>query len=57
MLTNYEIGIKTDLFDRKLRFNVTGFYGNADGRPDRRFGLPSDGSDAVRGAGQRRQRA
>jgi iron complex outermembrane receptor protein len=27
VLTNYEIGAKTDLFDRKLRFNVTGFYG------------------------------
>jgi iron complex outermembrane receptor protein len=27
VLTNYEIGAKTDLFDRKLRVNVTGFYG------------------------------
>ena len=27
MLTNYEIGIKSDLFDRRLRFNLTGFYG------------------------------
>ena len=23
---NYELGIETDLFDRKLRFNLTGFY-------------------------------
>ncbi len=26
-LTNWEAGIKTDLFDRHLRFNLTGFYG------------------------------
>ena len=25
-LTNYEIGFKSDLFDRKVRFNVSGFY-------------------------------
>ncbi len=25
-VTTYELGIKTDLFDRKLRLNVTGFY-------------------------------
>ncbi|MEY4889001.1 MAG: hypothetical protein RIQ75_131, partial [Pseudomonadota bacterium] len=25
-VTSYELGIKTDLFDRKLRLNVTGFY-------------------------------
>jgi iron complex outermembrane receptor protein len=25
-VTSYELGIKTDLFDRHLRFNVTGFY-------------------------------
>ncbi len=28
VLTNYEIGLKTDLFDRKLRFNIDAFYGN-----------------------------
>ncbi len=27
VLTSYEIGAKTDLFDRKLRLNVVGFYG------------------------------
>ncbi|MBO9575077.1 MAG: TonB-dependent receptor [Sphingobium sp.] len=27
VLYNYEVGLKTDLFDRKLRFNLTGFYG------------------------------
>ncbi len=27
VLTSYEIGAKTDLFDRKLRLNVGGFYG------------------------------
>lgn len=27
ILYNYEIGLKTDLFDRKLRFNIDGFYG------------------------------
>jgi iron complex outermembrane receptor protein len=27
VLTNYEIGLKTDLFDRRLRFNVDAFYG------------------------------
>ena len=27
VLYNYELGIKTDLFDRRLRFNLTGFYG------------------------------
>jgi iron complex outermembrane receptor protein len=27
VLTSYEVGIKTDLFDRKLRLNVVGFYG------------------------------
>ncbi|WEK45755.1 MAG: TonB-dependent receptor [Candidatus Andeanibacterium colombiense] len=26
VLTSYEAGIKTDLFDRRLRFNLTGFY-------------------------------
>ncbi len=26
-LTNWEAGIKTDLFDRRLRFNLSGFYG------------------------------
>ena len=25
-LKNYEVGLKTDLFDRKLRFNVNGFF-------------------------------
>lgn len=25
-LDNYEVGLKTDLFDRKLRLNVTGFF-------------------------------
>jgi iron complex outermembrane receptor protein len=25
-VTSYELGFKTDLFDRRLRFNVTGFY-------------------------------
>lgn len=25
-LTNYEIGFKSDLFDRRVRFNVSGFY-------------------------------
>jgi iron complex outermembrane receptor protein len=25
-LTNYEIGLKTDLFDRRLRFNISTFY-------------------------------
>ena len=27
VLYNWEAGIKTDLFDRRLRFNLTGFYG------------------------------
>ena len=27
VLTSYEIGAKTDLFDRRLRLNVVGFYG------------------------------
>ena len=27
-LTNYELGIKSDLFDKKLMFNLTGFYIN-----------------------------
>ena len=27
VLTNYEIGLKTDLFDRKLRFDIDAFYG------------------------------
>ncbi|MBO9580570.1 MAG: TonB-dependent receptor [Sphingobium sp.] len=27
VLYNYEAGLKTDLFGRKLRFNLTGFYG------------------------------
>ena len=27
VLTNYEVGLKTDLFDRKLRFDVDAFYG------------------------------
>jgi iron complex outermembrane receptor protein len=27
VLTSYEIGVKTDLFDRRLRVNVVGFYG------------------------------
>lgn len=27
VLTNYEVGVKTDLFDRRLRFNLTGFWG------------------------------
>ena len=26
-LTSYEIGLKTDLFDRRVRFNVAAFYG------------------------------
>ena len=25
-ITNYELGLKTDLFDRKLRFNADVFY-------------------------------
>ncbi|MEO6041259.1 MAG: TonB-dependent receptor [Croceibacterium sp.] len=28
VLTSYEAGIKTDLFDRRLRFNLTGFFAN-----------------------------
>lgn len=28
--TSYEIGLKTDLFDRRLRFNIAGFYTNYD---------------------------
>jgi iron complex outermembrane receptor protein len=27
VLTSYEVGLKTDLFDRRLRLNVVGFYG------------------------------
>lgn len=27
VLTNYEVGLKTDLLDRKLRFDIDGFYG------------------------------
>ena len=27
VLTNYEVGLKTDLFDRKLRFDIDAFYG------------------------------
>jgi iron complex outermembrane receptor protein len=27
VLTNYEVGLKTDLFDRRLRFNIDAFYG------------------------------
>lgn len=27
VLTSWEAGVKTDLFDRHLRFNLTGFYG------------------------------
>lgn len=27
VLTNYEVGLKTDLFDRRLRFNADAFYG------------------------------
>jgi iron complex outermembrane receptor protein len=27
VLTSYEVGLKTDLFDRKLRLNLVGFYG------------------------------
>ncbi|MBO0749081.1 MAG: TonB-dependent receptor, partial [Porphyrobacter sp.] len=27
VLTNYELGLKTDLFDRRLRFDIDGFYG------------------------------
>jgi iron complex outermembrane recepter protein len=30
VLTSYEIGAKTDLFDRKLRLNVVGFFGQLD---------------------------
>ena len=30
-LTNYEIGLKLDLFDRRLRFNTAAFYGNYNG--------------------------
>jgi iron complex outermembrane receptor protein len=26
VLTNYEVGLKTDLFDRRLRFDIDGFY-------------------------------
>jgi iron complex outermembrane receptor protein len=29
-LESYEIGVKTELFDRRVRFNVAGFYGNYD---------------------------
>jgi len=29
-LESYEIGVKTELFDRLMRFNVAGFYGNYD---------------------------
>ncbi|WP_298164782.1 TonB-dependent receptor [Novosphingobium sp.] len=29
-ITTYEAGIKTDLFDRKLRFNMSGFYNKYD---------------------------
>jgi outer membrane receptor protein involved in Fe transport len=25
-LTNWEIGLKTDLFDRKVQFNLSGYY-------------------------------
>ncbi|HTU10743.1 MAG TPA: TonB-dependent receptor [Allosphingosinicella sp.] len=31
VLTNYELGIKTDLFDRRLRLNVAAFYAQYDG--------------------------
>ena len=31
VLTNYEIGLKTDLFDRRLRFNVAAFYAEYSG--------------------------
>jgi iron complex outermembrane recepter protein len=31
VLTNYELGLKLDLFDRRLRFNVAGFYAEYDG--------------------------
>ncbi len=52
--------MKTDLFDRKLRFNLTGFYGilrNAQiGHLDL-SGCQSGGADALRRADQRRQRA
>jgi iron complex outermembrane receptor protein len=30
-LTNYELGIKSDLFDRRLRFNLTGFFSKVKG--------------------------
>ena len=30
-LTSYELGIKTDLFDRRLRLNLAGFYSEYDG--------------------------
>ncbi len=29
-LTNYEIGVKTELFDRRLRFNLSAFYSKYD---------------------------
>ncbi|WP_243451098.1 TonB-dependent receptor [Sphingosinicella sp. CPCC 101087] len=31
VLTSYEIGLKTDLFDRRLRFNAAAFYSEYDG--------------------------
>ncbi len=31
VLTSYELGIKTDLFDRRVRFNVAAFYSEYDG--------------------------
>lgn len=30
-VTSYELGVKTDLLDRRLRLNVTGFYNKLDG--------------------------
>jgi iron complex outermembrane receptor protein len=30
-LTNYEVGIKSDLFDKRVRFNLTGFYEKING--------------------------
>jgi iron complex outermembrane recepter protein len=43
---SYEAGVKTDLFDRKLRFNVTGFYMNYDNIQKTVF-LPAPGSGVL----------
>lgn len=43
---SYEAGVKTDLFDRKLRFNVTGFYMNYDDIQKTVF-LPAPGTGVL----------